>query len=359
MIVYLVTVFLIMIFSINMDRQVIGVDSRGRHIYNGKGQLMIFLCIAVLTFVSGFRWNVGTDFSTYISMYGRLKHDWINMLGLFDEPGIAVLAKISSEIYDSPVIMILLSALITVFLNVITLKKYSVGFQISILFYIFIGAWHGSFNGIRQYLAAAILFAGHRFIYEKKFFKYVAVVLVAMLFHRTAIVMLPVYFLGSKKISLKSISVVAITVLVIRYSYDYLFEVMSFFKGSDQSEYSYMTSDVNAIRILVAFAPLLIAVLARKTAVMRDNETQFYVMMLIINAGFMFGTSGSAYLARVGIYTDMYATLAFPKLIGCFKKESRKMALLLILGLYFVFWVYELYARGLLEFSWSFGRLGI
>ena len=40
------------------------------------------------------------------------------------------------------------------------------------MLYIFIGAWHGSFNGMRQYLAAAILFSGHRFIKERKFKEY-------------------------------------------------------------------------------------------------------------------------------------------------------------------------------------------
>ena len=299
MVVYLTIVILILIFTMNIEKQV--VDINGQRKYSQRGKIQVALCAIVLIFVSGFRWKMGTDFSAYISIYNHCKENWLDAITSFDEPGIAVLSKIASELYDSPVTFFVLIAVITVLLNVITIKKYSNLFQMGILLYIFIGSWHGSFNGIRQYLAAAIIFAGHRYIYEKKFIKYLLVIVMASFFHITSLVMLPVYFLVNKKISWKRICIVAIVVLLIRYSYDYLFAIMSFIKENDQTQYAYMQRDVNAIRIIVAFAPLMLALLGKNTKEMQNSETQFYVMLLVVNAGFMLGTAGSAYLARVGI----------------------------------------------------------
>lgn len=352
--VYLITIILVIIFSNNLYGHIKYVENNEKIKYDDYGQIVTFLCGLVLMFVAGFRWKVGTDFGNYMLMYERVKSTWFDLLMLFDEPGIGIIAKVGSLFYDHPISMFILASIVTVSLYVITIKKYSYNFQLSILLYIFVGAWHGAFNGIRQYLAAAVLFAGHRFIYEKKIWKYVLVVLVAMMFHRTAIVMLPVYFLANGKLSIKNIGIVVVSVVAIRYSYDNLLSVMSFFKGTDQSQYAYMTSDVNGLRVAVAFAPLLIALLATRTGILHNKETQFYVMLLIINAGFMFGTSGSAYLARVGIYTEMYATLAFPRIIQCLDEKSKKLMVMLIYVLYFVFWFYELSARGLTNFQWCF-----
>jgi len=354
MIVYLMVIALIILFSNKIEKQVIYIN--GYRKYSSIGNAQVMLCALVLIFVSGFRWNVGTDFSSYISVYYRLKETWWEALVAFDEPGTAVLSKVCSEIYDSPITFFLLSAFVTVSLYILTIKKYSNIFQMGVLLFVFIGSWHGSFNAMRQYMAAAIIFAGHRYIYEKKLKKYILIVAVASCFHITALVMLPIYFLVNKKISLKSISIVAGMVVVIRYSYDFLFAIMSFVKENDQTQYAYMLREVNATRISVAFAPLLIAFIAKNTKEMQDSETQFYVMLLIVNAGFMFGTSGSAYLARIGIYTECYGALALPRLINCFKNNSKRLIYILILGLYFAFWLYELNARRLLDFRWSFGR---
>ena len=354
MIVYLSVIALILFLTINIEKQKTVVNGCRR--YSQMGNLQIILCASVLIFVSGFRWKVGTDFGAYISLYSRLKKEWLYSIMTFDEPGIAVLSKVGSLIYDSPIILFVLTAFITVSLYVITIKKYCNLFQMGILLFVFIGSWHGSFNAMRQYLAAAVIFAGHRFIYEKKILKYLLVVVLACCFHITALVMLPIYFLVNKKVSLKSICVIVGMVLLIRYSYDYLFAIMSFIKESDQTQYAYMLRDVNSTRIVVAFAPLLVALLAKDTKEIQNPETQFYMMLLIVNAGFIFGTSGSAYLARIGIYTECFGTLALPRLMNCFKRDSKKLAILIILVLYFIFWFYELHARGLFDFQWSFGR---
>lgn len=355
--VYLGMLFLVVLFSILMSQRRIYSQSNTIVKYDDLGQILFIFCTSVLVIVAGFRWFVGTDYGGYFWGYGKRVREWYDYLIEFNEPGLSILAKIASLIYDNPVTMFFLASLITVVLYANTIKKYSNDFLFSMCLYIFVGSWHGPFNGVRQYLAAAVLFAGHRFIYEKKLFKYILVVLVAMAFHRTAIIMLPIYFLVGKRFTWKNIGVVAIVVALIRFSYDSIFATMSYFKGSDVTQYDYMNTDVNLLRICVALAPVLIAIYMKKRVLSQDPETQMYIMLLTINAGLSLATQGSAYLARGGIYTETYMVFAIPKLLKCFNKGSRQIAILLVCGCYFIYWLYSLRATGVMNYNWCFGNM--
>ena len=65
---------------------------------------------------------------------------------------------------------------------------------LSIALFVLLGTWQGSFNGVRQYLAAAIIFAGHSLILNRRFKLFLLVVLMAALFHISALVCLAFYF---------------------------------------------------------------------------------------------------------------------------------------------------------------------
>ncbi len=362
MIVYLLTFLTVLYLS--------ALAQQSYAVYLGKGilnngfvdrkkrvyWLFILLIAAVLIFVAGFRYRVGADYGNYMSMYARLKNNWVDELIRFQEPGLAVICKIASFIYDDYATMFFLVSLITIWLYVKTIAKNSTTILFSILLYIFVGSWAGSFGAIRQYCAAAIIFAGHRYIYNKKIWKYLLVIIIAILFHRTAIIMLPVYFTANKKISFKLVAIIIMATIAVRYSYDYIFAFMSGYKGTDQSGYAYMQTQVNTLRVLVALAPIVLYIgCSRK--VRSEPETQFYSMLLFVNAAFMLATSNSSYLARAGIFTEIYPVFAFPKLLAGYEAKTHSLLIALVIVLYFIYFIYQLYSSSSLNmFQWIFSR---
>ncbi len=356
MTIYFVTVLLVFIFSYSAYVQKARMPSLG----NSKEPIgyvfFVFLCATILIGVSGLRYHVGTDYMAYMQGYGiRVANVWKD-IATFNEPVLGIIAYISAVIYDDYATMFFNVALFTIALNVRTISKYSSNFFVGIMLYIFIGAWHNSFNGIRQYMAAAVIFAGHRYILEKKFWKYLLVILLASCCHITALVMLPLYFVVNRKVNLKNMILVVGIAVVMRYSYDIFFGIMNSVKGRDQTEFEYMQTEVNIFRILVAFAPLVLPLFTRK-GFFEDKENRLYFNMLLMNAAFMFATAESAYLARVGIYTEIFATLAFPKILDGMISENKKIWTSIIMVLYFGFWVYELVGRDSLNnYQWIFER---
>ena len=107
------------------------------------------------------------------------------------------------------------------------------------LLYIFLGCWHGAFNGIRQYLAAAIIFSGVNFIKERKFWKYALIVFIAFLFHSSAILMIFPYFIANNKVSLSNILFLITASIVILFSFSEVLQFTGFLLNENLSDEGY------------------------------------------------------------------------------------------------------------------------
>lgn len=333
-------------------------DADGQNVVKyHKNLLYVILTAAILIFVAGFRWKVGTDYTSYVRNYGNyIAGFWDDLLSL-NEPGIKIIAIVSSWIYNDYATMFFVASLFTIGLSVMTISKYSDMFGFSILLFIFTGCWQGSFNGIRQFLAGAILFAGYRYIIDRRFIKYLLIVLIASAVHFSAILMIAIYFITMRRIDLKQILLFAFIGIVLYFSYDLIFGFIENIKGEAVPMMTYMTKKVNLLRIAVAFAPVLLFFIIR-TKVELTSEDTFYINVLLINAVFMLATSNSAYLARIGIYTNFFTVLALPRLITFYGERNARIFKIIAIIFYVIFWYIEVSGSySLNKFQWIFNRV--
>lgn len=316
------------------------------------------LLALVLILVSGFRYNVGTDFMSY---YRWSIADWSEVfrsIVLFQGGGFELLAKLSRLVVDHDQTLIFVSAFITIGLYVLTIYRDSPSFLLSMLFYLFLGQWQGSFNGIRQYIAAAILFAGHRLILDKKWWQYLLVVAAATVFHFSAAVMIIPYFLLNRKADATQLVLLALGAIVIRFSYDHIFSIIGTLKDKTMNLDSvYLSASVSIFRILVAFVPVVLyLVLCPKDNL--DREQNFYINALFFHAFSMLAGMGSAYFGRIGIYTGAAVTVGYVHLFRMIRDErSRNITVYAVLVGLLAYWIYSVYAAGIGSFQWIFNNL--
>ncbi len=358
MLIYFVVAFIVLFFSFVGERQNYpdsNLKKKGKNSPERKICLLI-VCVTLI-FVSAFRYYVGTDYGEYRTGYETLSSNFWGALRTFNAPGMRLVAIIASKIYDAPETMFALMALLTIGLCTRTIIKNTPYFCLGLLLYVFMGYWHGSFNAVRQAAAAAIIFAGHRYIIDKKFFKYLLVVFLASCFHIASVIMIIPYFIGNIKFNIKNSALLVAGVILILLGYDQVFGLVSFLKDTTVSfdSSSYMSTSVNIFRILVAVVPVIaVFVFAERDS--NDKEYNFYTNMIIIHAAAMVATAGSAYLARIGIFTGLFSCLAFPRV---FLRKRTKDALILtriMTILYFVYWVYEIaISNALNNFRWIWG----
>ena len=329
---------------------------------NGKYSILpdtgaVIILSMILILVSGLRYNVGTDYFVYYRWSIKEWHQVWDKLLSFKEGGFALVAMLSRLIYNHGQSLIFLSAVITVGLFSWTIYKYSIMYLISILLYIFIGEWQSSFNTMRQCMAAAILFSGHRFILDRKLWQYSLVVLAASMFHITALIMIIPYFLLNRKADLVQIIILTLGAVAIRFSYDIIFSLISGYKERVlNSNQSYMSNGVNIIRILVSFIPIVIyTVLCKKNN--QTKEQNFYINALLFNAFSLLAGMGSKYFGRVAIYTGAMVTIGYGHLFQLIDDErTRKITAFVVMLMYFIFWLYSLNVSGrdIRYYQWIF-----
>ena len=319
--------------------------------------VLSFVLAAMLIVVAGLRFRVGTDYMAY---YRTRVTDWKTVwdyLIHFREPGIRLLSKISTMIADDGAVLIFISSVIIIGIYSLMIYRYSPLYLISMLLFAFLGDWTGSFNGIRQYLAAAIVFAGHRYILERKFIPYLLTVLLAMLFHRTAAVMILPYFLLARKPDATQFVILAAGAIIIRSSYTIVMNLIELYKGSiiNWSD-AYMTREINPLRIAVSFIPVVLFFSTCDREHMSKTQ-EFYINSLFFHAFAMLASMGSAYFGRIGIYTSAMTCIGYGYMFRMIpQSKHRNVVMAAVLLVFLAYWIYSLQAGSLRDFHWIFER---
>ena len=166
-----------------------------------QGQKLFFLfsCTFIILF-QGFRsFNVGTDLVSYIPSYAKMNNgDFSNLIFLNYEKGYVFYNKLLGTLgFDERQFLIITSGIIQI-LIFYTMFEYSEKPLLSVLVYFAFGNFIMTFSGLRQAIAMAICFFSYKFIKKKKIIFYIILILVASLFHTSAlfcIFVYPLYFL--------------------------------------------------------------------------------------------------------------------------------------------------------------------
>lgn len=148
-----------------------------------------FTFIAVLSLL---RFDVGYDYATY---YTAISDRDIPVIERFEPLG--RLLFYISVYFDSPLLVFLLFGIPTYYFILKGIERNSVDVRFSVLLY-FCFFYLESLNLMRQALAVSICFWGVRFILKRQFKYFLTCVVIASLFHYSAIISLVLYPLYNK-----------------------------------------------------------------------------------------------------------------------------------------------------------------
>lgn len=307
----------------------------------GNNNVICLLTILIvgMTLFIGFRFWVGTDYGSYYRTYYKYSSMSWGELFKVDDPALRIIAKLSSYLIDSPITMFTIAAAIFSTLFVLSIYEYSDDFLLSMFVFVCCGTFLEAFNGVKQATAVSIIFFGYRYIKQKNFLKYLITVLVATLFHSTAILILLLYPLFNRKFKFLNVLLIIAISVVLTLSYEWIFSLVETITGKKVSlEYTYYVTQVNIYRIAVAIAPCVVIFFCNKESRL---ESSALCNMLIFNAALMAVTSSSAFLARMGMYSTAFIPIA---LVGLrnkinFEKDTKLIFDFVVVIAYFIYFI--------------------
>lgn len=196
-------------------------------------KIYLFFVFSALLIVAMFRTeDVGTDLKLFYSQYFPLFkytpwNDLQSVTASGDwELGFCAFCKITSQISTDPQCFIIFSSIVTIVPCAIFIYKNSEDVVFSTVFYLGYNMYMMSLNVVRQAMAVGIILLGLKALKHKKYLVYVLFVLVATLFHTTAIVALLLLLCNFLTFKKKTFYVLAALTIAIAVGFRTLFNFL-------------------------------------------------------------------------------------------------------------------------------------
>lgn len=147
-------------------------------------QVIDIIMIVCLVLFAGFRYNVGSDFSTYELMYNFYSKSIVDVPKerLFFHSMYYL-----KRIYDNPQIIFWFVALLVYPMLIIYMRKVSTKPSLLFAYYMLGGFWASSLNIMRQAIAMSILLWAYYVLKKKKLLTFVVLCIIASEFHVSSI----------------------------------------------------------------------------------------------------------------------------------------------------------------------------
>ena len=208
-------------------------------------------------------------------------------------------------------------------------------------------------NGMRQFIAVTIIFAGFPYLIKKQYIKMVLLILLASLFHGSALLMIPIVFIvqghaWNRKTILMLLATAVLVAIFDRFS-PFLNELLQETQYDDMMTNEIWSTDdgTNIIRVAVYSVPALLSLFGLKYIRASNN----LVMNLCVNCSIVTmalyliaSVSSGIYIGRLPIYTTLQGYMALPWMIDqIFEKRSAKLVCYGMYAAYLAFFYFQMH----------------
>lgn len=296
---------------------------------------------ASLILVSGLRNNIGDTFF-YMHGYEVSSFEWKTIAGQKDI-GFSILQMLLKQITEDPQVLLITTALVTNMLIAIVMYKYSRMFELSMYVYITSGAFVVSMNGLRQFLAAAIVFAATKALLEGKWKIYMSAVLFAAVFHQSALVMLPLYFIVRRKAwTGTTLALLLIAIMIVMGFNQFSDLLFAAIQGTQYAHYqNFEEGGASVIRVIIYAIPLIIAFIGREKLRQLFPKSDILANLSVIGIVLMIISTQNWIFARMTIYFNLYQLILIGWIVKVFREKDQKFVYLAILVFYLIFFYFE------------------
>jgi len=208
--------------------------------------------------------------------------------------------------------------------------------------------WLFSYNGLRQAIAIAIIFYSLSFIKKRKKIAFFITVLFAMLFHKSAIIAAPLYFLYSEKERKKEqrYLIYTVTGIILSLLFFQLVAMKFGYQGYLNSQYANLDANKKTFAALGIIEQLIFIIpffIWRKKLINAEKFNRFYFNTLIVFLFVQLLTFKIVIAIRLVFYFELVIipiSIEFIKNKSKFKSDYKYILLYILLYLFLYRFIY-------------------
>lgn len=289
----------------------------------------IFLTLAaflLMIIVSLRNLSFGTDTLVYIEKFRKYNLiefsqiiDYLNKIDEKDKTFYLLVRILNLFSLEESLIVVLFSIL---FLTSVfwMIYKYSNNSLISIILFICLGYLFFSLTGLRQTFALTFIIFSYKYLRERKIYKFIILVLLASLFHSTALVFLIAYPLVYLKLGIKHLVVLILAFLINILFNSQIYSLLKNFIFNEQYEY-YLNNEesLNYSGFLIQLSIFLFCLIFKKVILTKSPENITFYNLIFIGLIFQLFATNIAVVFRISLYFSIFSIILFSNVISSFK----------------------------------------
>ena len=362
MILYTFVFFITMLAALLVRRPQPIYDASRQKLLNRVSLAAIF---GVLFLLCALRIEVGNDYITYVQNAHEIYVGGITVT----EPGYNLVVKLLYMIsgYENFLLVFAVFGCVTIYIFLRSMYDQSKSFAMSFMLFMALGIYFRSFTTVRYYLALAIALYSIRYVLNRQYLRFVLVILIAALFHKSVLIVIPMYLfcaLTWKKWFCALLVAASAALYILK---DYVMEIALKLYPS-YKDTIYLTMGVGIKDSLPALARcslvLVLCIFCYREAI-KDNKTNtLYFNMTMLSFVLYTGGSFIPMVSRFGYYLITPQILLIPGIYMSIEDEKKRkyvlFAILTASALYFLYFLYTASKPGIAVLpyrSWLFTDL--
>ena len=309
--------------------------------------LMLVSIFTVLTLLAALRLEVGNDYGTYVVTC----HEIFQKGYVVTEPGfnfvVRVLYTLSGKEDYLLMFGVFAAAIVAVFLKV--LREQSESCAWAFFMFMTMGLYYRSFNTVRYYFALALATFAIRYLIDVNTvnaFKFLATILFASLFHKSVLIVIPMYIIARipwKKWALIPLAVFGAAAALL---HNQIMEIaLKLYPSYNNTVYIEETHTIieNAAPIMGCLFMIVIGIICYKEAVKDRADNRMYFNMNIMAVVLYLSCFWLPLVTRFAYYLTTVQILLIPNII-CSVRDTRKkkgisIAVIVFCILYFIYFL--------------------
>ena len=340
----------------------LGLALTGKNPTKPKKIIYLVISFGLMFAVSVLRYGIGNDYFSYIRIFEEIRNtEWSGIFGLSYEPAFALVTKVllatdviwsANELYAIFSLLILIPVAVTIY-------RHSDNVWISVSVYLCLTFFYTSLSFIRQSLAVSVLILAYgfiknrkldysllrgenksvlRFIKESNLIPVMIFAVVAVLFHYTAAVFIPLYLLSlikpTKKyiIIFSSVSVgVLVTCLIMKAAganpLNIVADLVTAVTGRDYSSYigsKWFENGFGVQYLIMPLAVLALVMISYFLGWKEKKESDALLQLTLMNASIWSFITYAFIVERFSMFIFIYSVFTIPSVLNYFAEKAEE-----------------------------------
>ena len=291
----------------------------------GLNTLCLLAVFSVLFLLSAFRMEVGNDYETYVDTI----HEIYVGGYVVTEPLFNGVVKLLCELSGGENYLLVFGffAFFTIWIFLKVLYEQTDNFPMAFFLFMTLGIYFRTFNTVRYYFVLALTLYSFRYVLRKEYGKFLMLILLAAFFHKSVLVVIPIYLIADRKWDKRFGAVLVIGAMGMVLCQDLIMKIALELYPSYKDTIFLETEtglSGNLMSVFRCAVILVFSIICYKESIENQRENQFYFKLNVLAILLYLCGSFLPLVGRIGYYLITSHILFVPGILSGIRDEKKK-----------------------------------